>query len=474
MLKNCMSFGMFTLLLASGVLSGCGGGSSTTPTTGGSPSSSTYSLVVNNGYGSGTYAAGTSVDIFAYPAASGSAFNSWSGNTSALADANSWHTTVTAPAGASVTVTANNTLVVPSVSPVLMQIPGTDTGTTANQVTTPSSPVVLDTGAYQIPASHFAGIIFEFHGKGGSYTSWFSDWDKLYFNAEALAAGYGIVAINSAASGYWDSQTVYPNNLDVQNVQATIRYLEGLGVMSSTDKIYGFGESDGGGFNSIVSRYLNFRAAGIEIISGAPLMYAPSVSVPTVNGVSHTLVPSIWALQQLDGTSGVTSPPPYPNLIGTGPSSIAQAYCNAVELQTLATPVPTCNTSVTTNPYPNSYSALNFYMNPPSPVYPARFANILGVNSTTAAAIGTWMQQQGCLNANGYVLANPYQSVDYSASPVTFKCSVTPLLAQFGAAPYNLTASQANNLFGQCLIAYAEHHFYSEFTDKILAFFAAH
>jgi hypothetical protein len=459
-------------LLFSGVLFGCG--SSSAPGTGTqNPPVTTFTLSVINGYGSGTYAGGTVVDIFANPQPNGFAFNAWTGSTSYLADPGTWHTTATAAAGASITVTANNTLSAPAISPTVVQIPGTDTGATSNQVTTPSSPVVLDTGAYQIPAAHPAGIIFEFHGKGGSYTSWFSNWDKLYFNAEALAAGYGIVAINSAATGYWDSQTLYPNNLDVQNVQATIKYLEGLSIMSASDRIYGLGESDGGGFDAAVSRYLNFRATSLQIISGAEAAYDPSLNIPTVNGISHTLIPTIWELMQNDGTSGVTSPPPYPNPIGTGPTSIAQAYCNAVELQTLANPVAACNTNVTVNPYPNSFPNLNFYMNPPSPAYPARFA-ILGISASTAQTIDAWMQTQGCIDANGMILHDPYQSVDYSANPVTFNCSQTPLYKQFSAAPTSLTAAQASALEEQFLIAYAEHHFYSEYTDKVIAFFKAH
>jgi len=438
------------------------------------PPVTTFTLTVNNGFGSGTYAAGTVVDIFADPQPSGFAFNGWTGNTSYLADPGTWHTTATAVAGVNITVTANNTLSAPVVSPTVVKIPGTDTGTTSNYVTTPSNPVVLDTGSYQIPASHPAGIIFEFHGKGGSYAEWSTDWDKIYFNTEAMAAGFGFVNLNSAAPGYWDSTTLYPNNLDVQNVQATITYLKGLGLISSTDKIYGLGESDGGGFNAVVSRELDFRAASYEIASGTAALYNPSISVLTVNGYNKTLVPAIWELEQNDGTSGVDTPPPYPVVYGIGPSGIAQAYCNAVELQTLANPEATCNTNVTTDPDPTSVPSMNYYMNPPSPAYPARMAQILGLNSSVAPAIFAWMQTEGCINASGYILADPYQSVDYNASPVNFNCSQTPLLTQFGGSPYNLTSLQARNLLDQFLVAYAEHEFYSEYTDKVLAFYAAH
>jgi hypothetical protein len=111
-------------------------------------------------------------------------------------------------------------------------------------------------------------------------------------------------------------------------------------------------------------------------------------------------------------------------------------------------------------------------MNPPSPAYPARFAQLTDVSTFTALAIDTWMQSQGCIDANGRILANPYQSVDSNATTINFKCSQTPLVAQFGAAPYNLTTSQANRLMDEFIIAYSEHNFMAEFNEKVLAFFA--
>ncbi len=452
---------------------GCGSGTTTTATQT-TPPVTTFTLTVNNGFGSGTYAAGTVVDIFSNPAPSGFVFNAWTGNTSYLADANNWHTTATAAAGTSITVTANTTLVTPVLLPTVVKVPGTDTGTTANRITTPTVPASPITIGYQIPASHPRGIVFEFHGKGGSYIDWFASFDRAYFSSEALAAGYGIIAVNAAAPGFWDSISQYPNNLDFSNVQKTITYLEGQGVMSSTDHVYAIGESDGGQFTAAVSRALAFRAGGQQIAPGDEPYFDPTRSITTVNGTSTQITPTIWALAQQDGTSGVTGPAPYPSVIGIGPSGIAQAYCNAVEQQTLANPVPTCNTNVTVNPYPNSIPSLQFYMNPPSPAYPARFTVVPGLSSSSQVAIYNWMLTQGCITAAGMIPIDPYQSADYNASPVNFKCGANELYAQFSAAPNNLTQSQANQLADQFLVAYSEHHFMAEYTDKMIAFLEAH
>jgi regulation of enolase protein 1 (concanavalin A-like superfamily) len=65
----------------------------------------TYVLTVNNGSGSGSYAAGTTVTIAANSPPAGQAFAGWTGNTAAVANVSAATTTVTMPSSA-VTVTA--------------------------------------------------------------------------------------------------------------------------------------------------------------------------------------------------------------------------------------------------------------------------------------------------------------------------------------------------------------------------------
>jgi hypothetical protein len=66
---------------------------------------SIYTLTVNNGTGSGSYATGATVTVVANAPASGSEFAGWTGNTGALASASSATTTLTMPA-ASTAITA--------------------------------------------------------------------------------------------------------------------------------------------------------------------------------------------------------------------------------------------------------------------------------------------------------------------------------------------------------------------------------
>ncbi len=64
-----------------------------------------YALVVGNGSGAGSYAAGTVVTIVANPAPAGQVFDRWTGSTASVANVTAASTTLTMPAGAA-TVTA--------------------------------------------------------------------------------------------------------------------------------------------------------------------------------------------------------------------------------------------------------------------------------------------------------------------------------------------------------------------------------
>jgi uncharacterized repeat protein (TIGR02543 family) len=59
----------------------------------------TYTLTVNQGSGSGTYAADVPVNITANPPATGKAFDAWTGDVTGVADVHSASTTLTMPAG---------------------------------------------------------------------------------------------------------------------------------------------------------------------------------------------------------------------------------------------------------------------------------------------------------------------------------------------------------------------------------------
>ena len=66
----------------------------------------TYTLTVNNGYGSGTYTAGDTVNIWAKEFPTNTVYDKWTGDVTPLEMPSEWHTTLVMPAS-NVNVTAN-------------------------------------------------------------------------------------------------------------------------------------------------------------------------------------------------------------------------------------------------------------------------------------------------------------------------------------------------------------------------------
>ena len=82
------------------------------------------------------------------------------------------------------------------------------------------------------------GVIFRFHGTGGSASAMFNKDEDFTFARDAVAAGYAIAALDSTdrVNKQWDA-TVTSNNVDVLNVQASINYLTGLGLMAGAEML---------------------------------------------------------------------------------------------------------------------------------------------------------------------------------------------------------------------------------------------
>jgi lysophospholipase L1-like esterase len=146
---------------------------------------STVALTVNNGTGSGSYAAGTVVTVTANAAASGYQFSGWTGSTSILASANAATTTATiSSAAASITATY------------------TATSTTGSSSGTPSSIVGVQ---------FVGGGAAPLHGNSYDYT--------------AGASGF--------ASGHWNPLLATGNTTTPQKLTVTSGLTDSTGALSS-------------------------------------------------------------------------------------------------------------------------------------------------------------------------------------------------------------------------------------------------
>lgn len=266
------------------------------------------------------------------------------------------------------------------------------------------------TRQYYIPPAH-NGIIFRFHGTGGKAEAQFTKVEERAFADDAVATGFAVVALDSAdrTNKQW-STSAPPNNLDIQHVQETLTNFVTRGLISASEPVFAQGMSQGGGFAPIISYYLHFQATAIVCAAG--------------NGqaLGLTTVPTIWALGQNDTMEDHASFIPK-----------AQASAQALTDKGVAAKV---------------------YINPPSPVYSRRFWRIPGLAAADSEAIYASLKSNGLLDDYDFLIAVPVAATLQSALPEAYR-------------------SYASAIGAQLNVTYTEHQFFSDFNQRVLAFFAA-
>jgi dienelactone hydrolase len=269
------------------------------------------------------------------------------------------------------------------------------------------------TVAYYFPST-LIGVIVLLHGKGGSGPGWFQKADNLVFTKDAVATGYAVVALDSQnrSTKQWDNSTPPPNNPDIQNVQDVLNTFISQGLMSSSTPVFAAGMSNGGGVAPTLSLALGFKATAVYCAPGKQDVF------------SVTSVPTTWNLAQNDTS--------------VSPKS-SHAFSNYQTL--LSRGIDT-----------------DYFVNQPSPLYPFRFAAIPELTTDDSQIIYEAFVNANppLLDTNGYLLADPTTSNGWlKALPLRY-------------LPYS------NDIQGQLLIAYTQHHFYADRNRTVLAFFDAH
>src|SRR5690606_1748738 len=262
---------------------------------------------------------------------------------------------------------------------------------------------------YYIPPDP-AGIIFRFHGSGGSNQSVLLSVESRLFSNDAVAQDFGIVAINSSdrVTGDWNLNPP-PNNPDLVNVQAVITTFRKLGLISKSVPLLAQGTSRGGVFSSEVVYFLNFRADAIYIAYGVNLI------------MPVTTVPTIFSLAANDDQPMVSQ------------EGNQNAYNQFIDLQ---------NRGIRTS----------YKLNQPSPVYPERFWRLAGLSRDDSRAIYQALKDNGFLDSRDLLIENP-RDTDWR--------SVIP-------AKYNLYLNSIGSQLGAC---FASHNFFSDHNSRVLRFF---
>ena len=301
-------------------------------------------LTVEQGSGGGTYAAGSTVHIWADPPSAGQVFDRWTGDSRFLLYPNAAHTTLPMPAtGASVRATYKS-------APQWAFTTETINGVQVLSYV-PPNPV---------------GLIFVFHGLTYRAKSVVEGIEGQTLCRDAVAAGYGVIAPDSiGASGVsWDLTTPLATNPDVLNIQAIVQAFRTRGAITAQTPLLAFGNSRGAFFADRAMVAIGGKAVA-HMIGGGTYSYQVQVSAP-----------AIWVIAANDNDPGV----------GQEGNAIALDYFNY---------------------YANRSLPARFYTQAPSPVYPRRFWRIQGLTAQDSEAVQQALATAGLLDANNFLKERP-------------------------------------------------------------------
>ena len=353
----------------------------------GSVAAQRSNVTVNAGSGDGSHKGQPFVHVWADPAPVGMVFDRWTGDTTLLQKTRESHTKLrTANLNLAITATYRSA---PAWTPTFEQLNGIQMG-------------------HHFPPQ-LAGVIFHFHGQGGSANLLFNNLERRIFANEAVAEGYAVVALDSAdrINRDWSTSNEIATNPDIQNVQAAIDLFISRGLITASTPLFAHGFSKGAGFSPRVARALSFRATSMNLLAGTPDI------------INITTIPIIWSMAVNDGT-----------IMSAG---VQQSYTNYQNLVSRGIPA-------------------QHHRSVPSPVYPERFWRIAGLTAVDSQAIHAALKQNGFIDGRGFLVADPDTSGWESAIP----------------AQYN---SFVNSIRDQLRICYAEHTFYSDHNRRVLDFF---
>jgi hypothetical protein len=370
-----------------------------------------FQLTVNNGYGSGTYTAGDTVHIWSAAIPANNVFDKWTGDVSFLESKDEWHTTVVMPSQ-NISVTSNFKSV-PAYTIQHESLPGRDT--------------LKEVYSYFPPAHR--GVIFCFHGTGGSASNWTTLFEYKQFLNDAVADSFAFIITESeettkqtdlnanGKTNQWNYLPYDSTNVDFANIKILIDTFTQRGKINSATPFYAVGMSNGGAFSSTIATFYKWDAA---------VSYCAPASQLLAN---LTTVPIQWCMAVHDEHPQV------------GPQGNADALSNH-------------NTLVSRG------ICSNYFAHDRSPVYPERFMRMSSITSTKSANLFAEFQSHNLLDAENY-LRYPSDTIAQKilAAPLTFPTFLS------------LTTTEKIFVANEVDAMYAGHQFYSDYNKKTLKFF---
>jgi len=407
------------LFLSALLATSCGGSTDAGGQDGSTPQA--FALTVTGGFGSGAYAAGATVHVFADLDPASEVLLRWEGDTATLASSAEWHSTVVMPAR------DVDLVAVKRERPVVLT-ESTFAGATATAKRVRSF----------IPPNP-RGLILFLHGTGGSANGILRT-EQQAFVLAAAERGYAILAteaeevqagdLNNDGKVRWNA-SLSPGNTDFANLDALIADLRQRPEIGTELPIFVMGMSNGGSMTLSLGTvaavpelatafgHLRFSAAASYCASGR------------TGAASRTTTPTAWYLCRNDTN---------PN-VGSQGNSDAEAHSAALVARGVETGV-------------RYHEA--------SPLYDERFTRA-GLDANTSTAIVAELEAAGFVGANRFLTAPPSDvTAAYVANPAAFP--------RIGA----LSGAERLRVSTQIAVVYADHSFFSDLSQRTLDWFDVH
>lgn len=218
------------------------------------------SISVERGSGSGSYAAGSVIHLFAHAPGADEIFDRWSGDFAGLSSpaiAANPHLTLTVPANAlSLRATYK---AAPAWTPTVIN------GFAGGEVSL----------QYRIP-SGAKGVVFFLHEAGGEGAHAFNRPESLLLARQLVAAGYGVAALSSSARGSsatWSTGATLATNPDARNHADALGKFAADGLLALNQPVFFLGTGAGGNAAALIAHLLA-GAPGGERVRGVMLVHA--------------------------------------------------------------------------------------------------------------------------------------------------------------------------------------------------------
>ncbi|MEO5942999.1 MAG: hypothetical protein ABIP30_01480 [Ferruginibacter sp.] len=368
-----------------------------------------FSVTVNNGYGSGKYKVGDTVHIWSKEITPSQIFDAWTGDISLLNN-NDWHAWFVMPSG-NTTLTAN--------------IKNTAAFTLKNEMIRGRDrmkPVY-----YFLPAAS-KGTVFLLHGTGGSALQFVSGFEEGEVIKELINNGFGIIVTEAeeATTGIdtngdgklrWTQLPVDTiANIDYANIRIITDTFYNRGFIDKNKPRYSLGMSNGGAFSAALSYVYKYKA-GISYCAPAGSFISSASNVPFQ-----------FCMQRFDNNPQV------------GPQGNADALTNSQTLSSRSI----CST---------------YFINEHSPLYPQRFARNTSISIATSAAIFNEIKNNGFLNSKNYFIG---YSDDLKNTLLSHPSSFPTIIS--------LNILQQSFILAEIDCCVTDHHMFSDFTKLSLKF----